>query len=199
MAYSQNTRTAGGTNRPEYRPTVKLSGTGNQFIRFRTFEDIDLSTQYLSFENIQGGNRVSTSRDPSFQKADSAYFNYSLTPRDSSSSFSSSWSGFGVHPAMWDLGDSGNWKLWNEDDGSTVPAGEYVVSISPDWRAGAIANPVLKEMTIRVSSPVKCAMEQMDNDKAVLASSAGTAKIDLANNSCPAYGSRNLGTGKTLA
>lgn len=135
MAYSQETRTAGGTNRAEYRPTIKLSGTGKQFIRFRLFDDVDLKTQYFAFENIQGGNRVSTTKNPAQAKFSTVYLRYAMTPTDPANTFSKAWGGWGVHAAMWDLGDAGNAKLFNEQDGSTFPKGEYVIEINPDWKS----------------------------------------------------------------
>lgn len=81
--------------------------------------------------NVQGGNRISTSRDASFAKWDTGYLRYAMAQK--TNAFSEAWHGFGAHAAMWDLGDSGNWHLFKT--GSTIPAGDYVIKINADWNA----------------------------------------------------------------
>lgn len=70
---------------------------------------------------------------------------YSLA--NSAQSFTKSWGGWGVHAGSWDVGDAGNMKMFDSSDAATVPAGDYVMSIAPDWQT---SNASLKQMTIRV-------------------------------------------------
>lgn len=79
---------------------------------------------------IQGGNRIGTSRNTAVSKMSTVYMRYAMTPLDTSNAaFSKSWHGWGVHSGMWDLGDTGNNKLFTAADGDKIPAGAYLLRV----------------------------------------------------------------------
>jgi len=60
---------------PEYRPIVKVpkavaaKSKKSFFVRISLFEKINLSTDWLNVDIIQGGNRIGTENNKSFKKA----------------------------------------------------------------------------------------------------------------------------------
>jgi len=61
VGHSQETRTPGGAERAEYRPTVDLDVKAiKHFTRVTLYDDLDLKNEIFGFENFQGGNRVGT-------------------------------------------------------------------------------------------------------------------------------------------
>lgn len=57
----------GGTERLEYRPMVPMSSDGG-YVRVTLFEDVDLTTDIMAIQALQGGNRIGTDRNPAYQK-----------------------------------------------------------------------------------------------------------------------------------
>jgi len=81
IGHSQETRTPGGAERAEYRPTIDLSSTVNrQFARITMYEDLDLTNEIFSLENFQGGNRVGTVKNTAIQKVSTGKIRYGLYP-----------------------------------------------------------------------------------------------------------------------
>jgi hypothetical protein len=61
IGFSQETRTANGTERPEYRPSIDLDASKiEHYARVTLFEDLDLTKEIFQIDNFQGGNRVGT-------------------------------------------------------------------------------------------------------------------------------------------
>lgn len=77
VGFSQESRTAGGVERAEYRPTVDLdAGSDKHYTRITLYEDLDLTEEVFQIENLQGGNRVGTVQNKAVQKFDTGSFSY---------------------------------------------------------------------------------------------------------------------------
>ena len=97
---------------------------------------------------------------------------------------------------MWDLGDAGNQKIFTSADVAKIPQGQYVLTISPSWMT---SEPLLKELTMRVTSGAKVAIDQISDADYSTIISGGIASMKETGKSCPAYNSAALGTGLSLA
>jgi len=200
VAFSQESRTLGGAEKKEYRPLVKMTTAEKQYVRMTLGEDADL-TNYFQIRNIQGGNRVGTVRNKAFQKFTSAYFRYAVMPAVQTydgNQFAPSWGGWGVERNLWDVGQSGNHHMFTTADAAKIPKGEYIIQVKAQWRGQTAANPVLKDMNLLVASPTPVMLDLLSDADAIKVLSRGKATLN-ADGSCPAYGSRKLPSGKTLA
>ena len=200
MAFSQESRTLGGAERKEYRPIVKMTTAEKQYVRMTLGEDADL-TNYFSIRNIQGGNRVGTKKNAAIEKFNSAYFRYAMMPaveKYDGNQFAPSWHGWGVEANHWDIGQSGNKHMFTTADAAKIPKGEYIIQVKARWYAKTEANPLLKDMNLLVASPTPVMLDLLSDADAIKVLSRGKATLN-ADGSCPAYGSRKLPSGKTMA
>ena len=200
MAFSQESRTQGGAERKEYRPIVKMTTAEKQYVRMTVGEDADL-TNYFQIRNIQGGNRVGTKKNTAIEKFNSAYFRYAMMPaleKYDGNQFAPSWHGWGVEYNLWDIGQAGNYHMFTTTDAAKIPKGEYILQVKAEWGAETEANPVLKDMNLLVASPTSVMLDLVSDADAIKVLSMGKATLN-ADGSCPAYNSRKLGSGKTLA
>jgi len=200
VAFSQESRTLGGAERKEYRPIVKMTTAEKQYVRMTLGEDADL-TNYFSIRNIQGGNRVGTKKNAAIEKFNSAYFRYAMMPaveKYDGNQFAPSWHGWGVEANHWDIGQAGNKHMFTTADAAKIPKGEYIIQVKAQWRGQTAANPVLKDMNLLVASPTPVMLDLLSDADAIKVLSRGKATLN-ADGSCPAYGSRKLPSGKTMA
>jgi len=105
-----------------------------------------------------------------------------------------------ANAAMWDIGQYGNWHSFSSADATSIPAGEYILEVNNEWGAETANAPYdeLKKQTLRIASPVKASIENMTHSQAIRALSKGKADW-FAKGVCPAYTSRDMGAGKSLA
>lgn len=90
MAHGEESRVAGGAERKEYRPKVKITGTGTQYIKVALEEDVDLTKDVFAIQTMQGGNRIGTDRNKAIKKvASTGRFNYKFG--DKTDTFSKKW------------------------------------------------------------------------------------------------------------
>ena len=88
--------------------------------------------------------------------------------------------------------------MFTKTDAAKIPKGEYILEVKAEWDAKTEANPVLKQMNLMVASPAKVTVESLSDDDAIKALSLGKASKN-GKGACDAYGSRHLGTGKSMA
>jgi len=82
VGHSQETRTLGGEERAEYRPRVELDESSiKHFLRVTLYDEVNLNNDVFVIDNIQGGNRLGTARNPDFNKIDSGMIRYNILPK----------------------------------------------------------------------------------------------------------------------
>jgi hypothetical protein len=103
-------------------------------VRITLAEPINLKEDWLNIDAIQGGNRLGTEKNSAFSKGTTGILHYALYNVDDHKSFTREWGGPGVHEGMWAIGDSGAHHMIDDTDKSaTMPAGTYMLAVTPDW------------------------------------------------------------------
>jgi hypothetical protein len=95
VAHGEESHVAGGTERKEYRPKIKLTGTGKQYIKVSLEADVDLTKDVLAIQAMQGGNRVGTDRNTALKRVPSSG-TFAFEFGDKTGAFNKKWSGEGV-------------------------------------------------------------------------------------------------------
>lgn len=198
MNYAELSRVAGGTERKEYRPKVKLTGTGKQYIKVSLGEDVDLTKDAFAIQAIQGGNRVGTDRNKAMKKvAVSGTFEYKFA--DKADKFNKVWSGEGVSAGSWDEGGDGNQKIFTNKDGKLIPRGDYVLEFTPTWKTKDAQWNLLKEVTIRVLTHSKVdKLSVLTKAQAADTLTGGKTELSHDGKNCMVGGDANL-LGKKLS
>jgi len=119
IGHSQETRTVGGEERAEYRPSVELNEFSNQhFLRVTLYDEVNLNDDVFVINNFQGGNRLGTDRNPDFDKIKSGRTGYYMLRQDATSNlFYQSWRGTMQSEYRWAKANHGNEHTFTAADG----------------------------------------------------------------------------------
>jgi len=126
VAHGEESKVAGVAERKEYRPQVKITGTGTQYIKVALEADVDLTKDVFAIQALQGGNRIGSDRNKAFKKVTSTgRFKFSFS--DKTSTFLKKWEGEAVSSGSWDEGGAGNQHVFGSKDGKKIPKGDYIL------------------------------------------------------------------------
>jgi len=106
-----------------------------------------------------------------------------------------------VHAGSWILGDKGNNHMIDDSDAAAaMPAGTYMLAVTPSWTAYADSNPVLKKLTMRIGSASKLTADYLTEDQATRLSSDGWARVapNSKGKRCESWTSMQTPDGQTL-
>jgi len=65
----------------------------------------------------------------------------------------------------------------DHDKAAVMPKGVYILAVTPTWTQFSDANPVLKELTMRIGSAAKLTADYLTEEQATRLRSDGWAKL----------------------